>query len=154
MNLEVSVPITIGNIPLRTDWSAVVAPIPAPGAMMPLMEPLQVPSVLPPPMPGNISQFPPGSIPTSSMEMVPQADMNGVVQSTDLGSDYASATIPPSEPTLAPSAPVVLAPYPDMPPPSYNEAFYIDANLKDDDDNSHIRTDAYKPLYPTYKWNA
>ena len=172
MNLEVAVPITIGSIPLRNDWGYIAAPVQPPAAMMQMVVPPEMayavappmpgnpqyptgsvpPPVMgygvPPPMPGSPSQFPPGTNLPPSGEMMPQPEKS------ELSSDYVNAAVPPSVSGLTPSAPVILTPYPDMPPPSYDEAAYVNANLKDDDDNSHVRTGDYKPLYPTFKWNA
>ena len=130
MDLSVNAPILIGNIPLRSEWSQIAPPLQAPGTMMPAM--------VPPPEAGAIP-----SVPTASYAPPTVEPSNyGANFNTDYG------------PTPAqPSAPTIFAPYPDMPPPSYSEAFGTGAAIKDDDDNSHIRTDEYKPLYPTYKWN-
>ena len=74
-------------------------------------------------------------------------------------SNYATNYGAPLGPTapgagMQPTAPTIVAPYPDMPPPSYNEMYGTGVALKDDDDdNDHIRSELYKPLYPTYTWN-
>jgi len=54
----------------------------------------------------------------------------------------------------APSAPVAAAPYDDMPPPSYHEAFGASSAISNAENNESVKTEPYKPLYPTYTWNA
>ena len=121
--------------------------------------PTMVPAVAPPPA-GDPMQ-PPPAMPQPYAPpypppagAAPPAPGYGSMEPTQYGANFntnygPSAPAPPAQP----SAPVIFAPYPDMPPPNYSEAVGAGASLKDDDDNDHIRADAYKPLYPTYTWN-
>ena len=120
-----------------------------PQPMHPEMLPLtNTPMVGQPMQPGV---FPPGNMPTNGQY--------GSVGMNTLNKPISFVTNPPSsEPPLPevippPVAPTIIAPYPDMPPPAYNECFGEGVAVNDDDDNSHIRSEAYKPLYPTYTWN-
>ena len=167
-DLYTRAPITIGNIPLRSEWGNI-----APPSMIPIMAPPVAPvppgelppaGMMPPPMP---SPYPPTMYPPPGGEGLPPMypPSTGAGQpsifpppgsmgqhppgfSSDM--DYATNFGPgPMQPT----APTVVAPYPDMPPPTYNERYGSGTALKDDDDNDHIRSQLYKPHYPTYTWN-
>ena len=160
MDLEVEVSITIGSIPLRSEWEQISPPILPPGSMMPtLVLPPGVdtmqPPMAPPPMPSQMpGQMPPYPLPTGAAALPPSyGSLDPSQYGANFNTNYGppAATAPPAP--GVPSAPVIFAPYPDMPPPTYSEAFGMGASLKDDDDNDHIRSDEYKPLYPTYKWN-
>merc|ERR1719193_183462 len=162
LDLDVDTSIIIGNIPLRSDWGQISAPMLPPGGMMPTMMPAMAPppvdsgmvdtGMAPYPPPAGNAPYPPPAGNAPPPYGYPAAGPPGAAYATDYATNYGVNPLAPSAPPpLAP--PTINAPYPDMPPPSYNEAFGSGATLKDDDDNDHIRTDAYKPLYPTYTWN-
>ena len=54
---------------------------------------------------------------------------------------------------LQPSAPEIVTSYPDMPPPTYNEAVGSTVNLREADDNHNVVLSDFKPVYPTFTWN-
>ena len=110
------------------------------------------PIMMPPPQEG--AAVPPPTAPypapaTGYGPPAPAADAYATNYNTDYGAGPAYNPQQPAQP----SAPVIFAPYPDMPPPTYNEAFGAGAKLQDDEDNDHVRANEYKPLYPTYQWN-
>ena len=54
---------------------------------------------------------------------------------------------------MQPSAPEIVSPYPDMPPPTYSNAVGSAVDLREADDNHNVVLSAYKPVYPTFTWN-
>lgn len=127
VDLDVPAFVIIGNIPLRSEWSQV-----SPPAVAPIMALA----------PAYGSDGPDGSLPYPSG-----------ARGSSLPYPASPFALPPSLPPLQPTAPTVVAPYPDMPPPSYNECFGVGANLKEDEDDANMRAEAFKPLYPTFTWN-
>ena len=163
MNKDVKALIIIGNIPLRSEWSRIgapavmpimappLAPLP-PGEALPYGPPVPYPGGLYPPAPGPYppvaGPYPPA--PGTFSPAQPGAFSSKEDYATNYGSTLAS---PPTAPPMQPTAPTILAPYPDMPPPSYNECFGAGTALKDEGDNDHCRTGEFKPLYPVFSWN-
>ena len=108
------------------------------------------PAMVPPP---TLSQMPPYPSPAGPLAPPPSY---ASLELTSYGANFTPNYRPPipnAPPVLGePSAPVILVPYPDMPWPTYKEATGMEASLKDDDDNDHIRSNVYAPLYPTYRY--
>lgn len=163
VNMDVKAHIIIGNIPLRSEWSRISAP-----AVMPIMAPPPMP--LPPGEagpPGSLPYGPPGTVPYPAAPYppapgpyapapgaFPPAQPGAFSSKEDYATNYGSTlSTPPSVPPMQPTAPTIVAPYPDMPPPSYNECFGAGAALKDEGDNDHCRAGEFKPLYPVFSWN-
>ena len=113
----------LGNVPLKGDWGKVAPP----SANDPAAT---------------------GMIPIV-LNSHPQSDEN---YATDFGDGLALQPITPAAPAGT-TAPILVAPYHDMPPPSYNEYLGKGVALKDDDDNDYVRGGEYKPLYPIYSLN-
>ena len=122
--MHTSAPIVIGNIPLKSEWDN-IATSPRMPLMAPPVAPLSsgelpsakmVPSPSPPPPPASIRQQPPGF-------------SSGINYATN----YSPSPIAPPVP-MQPTAPSVVAPYPDMPSPTYNEWYGAGVALKDDND--------------------
>ena len=126
---------------MRSDWKSITAaPYPPISASAP---------PLPPPIgaqPPPIRAQPPliGAQPPLTGAQPPDT---GFV--TNFAADYGAT----GDAAFPSSPPIIAFPYPDMPPPSYNEAMGTGAALRDDDDNDHIRAEPFKPRYPVYTWN-
>ena len=163
MPLHISAPIIIGNVPLRSEWSKITPPISikAPLTVHPTAPALAAPPAPPSTIP-TLAWPPPAEAPQPGMP-APYAPPMGMDepaiypplmapgQPPAFGSMGQQPLTPGAMPPL--TAPILIAPYPDMPPPSYMECFGEGSALKDEDDNAHIRAEVYKPLYPTYSWN-
>ncbi|XP_046991747.1 arrestin domain-containing protein 3-like [Schistocerca americana] len=132
-NLHVNIPITLGTIPLFTY-------IP-PGLLQNTPEKLPLPPTASAPYPPPPSQFPTAPYPANTA-----ADITS--GTSQLG--FSNVLLPlPSQSNLTPSAPPL--PYPDIPPPSYEECMYGASNVNVGDNASHTE-EGYNhvPRYPTY----
>lgn len=132
-NLHVNIPIKLGTIPLLS----------------------YVPPVFSTPL-----QDAPGKFPLSSTDMLPYPTSQTQYPTAPCSSNTAAVLPPstsqqcitnglPNQLNVIPSAPPL--PYPEVPPPSYEECVYGITYSDDEDDTAHSQQEnRFMPKYPTY----
>ncbi|KAJ4443542.1 hypothetical protein ANN_05215 [Periplaneta americana] len=90
-----------------------------------------------------------GTIPLWQTPAVPQPATTPYVPPLEMAGGF--TTMPQADPCFEPSAP----PYPDLPPPTYEESTFGTTNISDSGDNKYLFGEsAYSPRYPTYSLQA
>ncbi|XP_049801635.1 arrestin domain-containing protein 17-like [Schistocerca nitens] len=145
-NLHVNIPIKLGTIPL-------LSYIPPPLSKQIMSSSIQTPQL-------PSLQDAPVKFPQSSAASAPCPPPQTQYSTAPCSSNIA-AVMPPStsqqgmadglsnELNIVPSAPPL--PYPEVPPPSYEECVYGASNIDDEEDTRHYQDDnRFVPRYPTY----
>lgn len=127
-NLDHEVPLIIGSIPLRENFTLFQPAAP--------FQPLPLPST---------------SYPTPMPPIAPSAPIGGAAPPAGFNISPYNPNIPPAQPGfVAPTAPVFpgVLNYPDLPPPSYNECMFGATGIADDSDDES--GGKFAPKYASY----
>ncbi|KAI8502209.1 hypothetical protein Bbelb_197970 [Branchiostoma belcheri] len=141
-SMELSFPILVGSIPLRSIY-------PTPPAFPPPPVPSGFDAAYPPPNPGAYPPPNPGAYPPPNPGgPYPPSGSDAVYPPP--GAPYA----PPDGGLAPPPVSIPGADTPNLPPASYMQSVFGESNIRDDDDNEYIRgTLNYAPKYPYYNWS-